>query len=158
MTQYLSPRLASLKISKRLPKFTSYILRNCYFLSYVFAFIFGISLITPVTNNWSNCEESRLLKLLLESVSHQVMSDSLWPHGLYSPWNSPCQNTGVGSLSLLQRVVPTQGSNPGLLHCRWILYQLSTREALVGSHQRRQRRKEKIYPFECRVPKNRMER
>ena len=49
------------------------------------------------------------------------MSDSLWPHGLYSPWNSPGQNTGVGSLSLLQGIFPTKGSNPGLLHCRWIL-------------------------------------
>ena len=46
-------------------------------------------------------------------------------HGLYSPWNSPGQNTGVGSLSLLQGIFPTQGSNPGLPHCRWILYQLS---------------------------------
>ena len=53
------------------------------------------------------------------------MSDSLWPHGLYSPWNSPGQNTGVGSLSLLQGIFPTQGSNPGLPHCRWLLYQLS---------------------------------
>ena len=53
------------------------------------------------------------------------MSDSLRPHGLYSPWNSPGQNTGVGSLSLLQGIFPTQGSNPGLPHCRWILYQLS---------------------------------
>ena len=33
---------------------------------------------------------------------------------LYSPWNSPGQNTGMGSLSLLQRILPTQGSNPGL--------------------------------------------
>ena len=41
------------------------------------------------------------------------------------PWNSPGQNTGVGSLSLLQGISPTQGSNPGLTHCRWILYQLS---------------------------------
>ena len=57
------------------------------------------------------------------------MSDSLQPHGLYSPWNSPDQNTGVGSLSLLQEIFPTQGSNPGLLHCRQILYQLSHREA-----------------------------
>ena len=57
--------------------------------------------------------------------SHSVMSDSLWPHGLYSPWNSPGQNTGVGSLSLLQGIFPTQGSNPGLMHCRQILYQLS---------------------------------
>ena len=35
------------------------------------------------------------------------------------------QNTGVGSLSLLQGIFPTQGSNPGLPHCRQILYQLS---------------------------------
>ena len=53
------------------------------------------------------------------------MYDSLWPHRQYNPWNSPGQNTGVGSLSLLQGIFPTQGSNPGLLHCRQILYQLS---------------------------------
>ena len=47
----------------------------------------------------------------------------------YSPWNSPGQNTGVGSLSLLQGIFPTQGSNPGLPHCRWILYQLSHQES-----------------------------
>ena len=39
------------------------------------------------------------------------MSDSLGPHGLYSPWNSPGQNTGVGSHSLLQGIFPTQGSS-----------------------------------------------
>ena len=43
------------------------------------------------------------------------------------PWNSPVQNPGVGSLSLLQGVFPIQGSNPGLLHCRWLLCQLSHR-------------------------------
>ena len=43
----------------------------------------------------------------------------------YSPWNFPGQNTGVGSLSLLQGIFPTQGSNSGLLLCRRILYQLS---------------------------------
>ena len=59
------------------------------------------------------------------SISCLVVSDSLWPHGPYSPWNSPGQNTGVGSLSLLQRIFPTQGWNPGLPHCLWILYQLS---------------------------------
>ena len=42
-----------------------------------------------------------------------------------SPWNSPDQNTGVGSLSLLQGIFLTQGLNPGLMHCRWIHYQLS---------------------------------
>ena len=41
------------------------------------------------------------------------------------PWNSPGQNTGVGSLSLLQGIFPTQGLNLGLPHCRQILYQLS---------------------------------
>ena len=55
----------------------------------------------------------------------KVVSDSLRSHGLYNPWNSPGQNTGVGSRSLLQEIFPTQGSNPGLLYCRWILYQLS---------------------------------
>ena len=50
---------------------------------------------------------------------------TLWPHRLYSPWNSLGQNTGMGSLSHLQGIFPTQGWNPGLPHCRWILYQLS---------------------------------
>jgi len=49
---------------------------------------------------------------------------------LYIPWNSPGQNTGVGSFSLLQGIFSIQGLNPGLPHCRWILYQLShTKEA-----------------------------
>ena len=39
-------------------------------------------------------------------------------------WNSPGWNTGVGSPSLLQGIFPTRGLNPGLLHHRWILYQL----------------------------------
>ena len=41
-----------------------------------------------------------------------VLSDSLRPHGLYSPWNSPGQNTGVGSCSLLQGIFPTAGIKP----------------------------------------------
>ena len=53
------------------------------------------------------------------------MSDSLRPHGPYSPWNSPGHNTGLGSLSLLQGIFPIQGWNPGFPHCRRILYQLS---------------------------------
>ena len=60
-----------------------------------------------------------------ESESCSVVSDSLRPHGLYRPWNSPGQNTGVGSYSLLQGIFLTQGSNSGLLPCRRILYQLS---------------------------------
>ena len=60
-----------------------------------------------------------------ESKSYSVVFDSLWSHGLYSPWSSPGQNTGVGSHSLLQGIFPTQGSNTGLPHWRWILHQLS---------------------------------
>ena len=57
------------------------------------------------------------------------------PHGLYSPWNPPGQDTDVGSLSLLQEIFPTQGWNPGLPHCRQFLYQLSHQGSL-GTSQR----------------------
>ena len=55
------------------------------------------------------------------------MSNSLQPHGmqrvrLLCQWNSAGKNTGVGSLSLLQGIFLTQGSNLGLLQCRQILY------------------------------------
>ena len=62
-----------------------------------------------------------------------------------SPWNSPGQNTGVGSLSLLQGIFPTQGSNPGLPHCRRILYQLSHKGSprILGWE---------VYPFSSRSP------
>ena len=56
----------------------------------------------------------------IESCS--VVPNSLRPHELYSPWNSPGQNTGVGNLSFLQGIFPTQGLNPGLPHCRQIIY------------------------------------
>ena len=61
-----------------------------------------------------------------------AVSDSFKPHGLYSLWNSPGQITGVGILSLLQGILPTQELNLGLLHCRQILYQLSHRESPFG--------------------------
>jgi len=70
-------------------------------------------------------KEGLLNKLGDESEIHLVVSDSFCPHGRYSPQDSPGQNIGVGSLSLLQGIFPTQGSNPGLQHCRRILYQLS---------------------------------
>ena len=66
------------------------------------------------------------------------------------PWtrNSPGQNPGVGSHSLLQGIFPTQGSNPGLPHCRQILYQLS--------HKRSPRILEWVaYPFSSRSSRNR---
>ena len=52
----------------------------------------------------------------------------LWPARLPCPWDSPGKNTGVGSHALLQGTFPTQGWNPGLLHCRQILYCLSHQE------------------------------
>ena len=72
----------------------------------------------------------RIKKSLLPPVlgmrwQELLSRDSLQPHGLHSPWNSLGQNPGVGSLSLLQGIFPTQGLNPGLLHCRQTLYQLS---------------------------------
>ena len=69
---------------------------------------------------WFSCQYHQS-----ESVSRSVMSDSLQPHELHIPWNSSGQNTRVGSFSLLHGIFPTQGSNPGLPHCRQILYQLS---------------------------------
>ena len=64
----------------------------------------------------------------VENESCSVTSNSLRPHGLYSPWNSLGQNTGVGSLSLFQGIFPTQGLNPGLSHCRQIFTSWATRE------------------------------
>ena len=58
-----------------------------------------------------------------DSVTPCPVSCSLPGSSVYG--NSPGKNTGVGSLSLLQGISPTQESNWGLLDCRWILYQLS---------------------------------
>ena len=62
-----------------------------------------------------------------ESVSNSIVSNSLQPHGLQPsrllcPQESPGNNTRGGLPFLLQGIFPTQGSNPGLLHCRQILY------------------------------------
>ena len=70
---------------------------------------------------WSWREISILMSEWV-SESHSVVSDSLQLHGLYSPWNSPGQNTEMGTLSLLQGIFPIQGSIPGLPLCRLILY------------------------------------
>ena len=80
---------------------------------------------SPSGKDWVGLRASALLPPSSSIESRSVVSDTLRPRGLYSPWNSPGQNTGVGSCSLLQGILPTQGSNPGLPHCRWILYQLS---------------------------------
>ena len=69
-----------------------------------------------------------------ESESRLALSDCLRSHGLYSPWNSPGQNNGVSSLSHLQGIFPTQGSNPGLPHCRQILIHPSHKGSLRIFH------------------------
>ena len=61
-------------------------------------------------------------------VSNSLRSHELQPCSLRCPWNSPGKSTGVGCHFLLQGIFPTQGSNPGLLDCRQILYQLSQRK------------------------------
>ena len=89
---------------------------------------------------WEGKSEYRKLKRIIhcilqlrynasESISRSVMSNSLWPHGLWPtrflcPWNSPGKNT-VGSQSLLQGIFPTQRLNPGLPHRKQIPYCLS---------------------------------
>ena len=68
-----------------------------------------------VRHDWAtNTFTSTLIKW---NESHSVVTDSLWPQIL--------QASGVGSLSLLQGIFPTEGLNPGLSHCRWIFYWLS---------------------------------
>ena len=76
---------------------------------------------------WSVRMEGDILKTKQGWSEVKVLQlwPTLRPHGLYSPWNSPGHITRVGSFSLLHGIFPTQGSNPGLPHCRWILYQLS---------------------------------
>ena len=68
--------------------------------------------------------------------SCSIVSDSVWPTRLLCPCDSPGKNTGVGSFSLRQGIFPTQGSNPGLLHRRPILYQLSHEGSLREGRDR----------------------
>ena len=72
----------------------------------------------------SGCKESNLTEQLKVKVKVTQSCPTLCDP-MDCPWNSPGQNTGLGSLSLLQGMFPTQGLNPGFLHCRWILYQLN---------------------------------
>ena len=95
-----------------------------------------MSILTRTGKNSSHiAERYNLIITRGQGESHSVMSDSLQPHGLYSPRNSLGQNTGVGSLFLLQGIFPTQGSNPGLPHWRQIFFFLiswATRGQSIG--------------------------
>ena len=83
------------------------------------------SLHATITGQNAGVWAESLFKFPLQKWKLLSRSDSLQPRGLYNPWNSPGQSTGVGSLSLLQGTFRTRGLNPGLPHCGWILYQLS---------------------------------
>ena len=72
--------------------------------------------------------------LISGSSAFSKSSLNIWKFMVYSPWNSPGQNTGVGSLCLLQWIFPTQKSNWSLLHCRQLLYQLSYQGKTTHRH------------------------
>ena len=102
------------------------------------AAVHGVAKSRTQVSDWTELNDCNFWKGLLSSVSWdnivfverkkvKVVSHSLQPHGLYSPWNPPGQNTGVGSISLLQGIFPPQGLNSGLPHCMWTPYQLSHR-------------------------------
>ena len=89
----------------------------------------------PQENGNKPTLELKICVCVCMCVSHSVMSDSFRPHELQlarliCPQNSPGKNTGIGCHSLLQGIVPTQGLNLGLPHCRQILYHLSHQGSL----------------------------
>ena len=83
---------------------------------------------------------SPLYALCCAVLSRSFMSDSLQPNGLQPPGSfvhgdSPGKNSGVGCHFLLQGIFPTQGSNPGLPHCKRLLYHLSHQGNLICTRQ-----------------------
>ena len=70
-----------------------------------------------------NNSPKKVYVCVCESLSHFQLFATPWM--FLCPWDSPSENTGLGCHSLLQRIFPTQGWNPGLLYCRQILYRLS---------------------------------
>ena len=103
----------------------------------------GSARLAPAKDGGELVTNPQFQPLLPNEVNVAWSCLTLRPYGLYSPWNYPGQDTGVGNPSLLQGIFPTQGSNPGLLHCGWIPYQLS--------HKGRPRILERVaYPFSSR--------
>ena len=71
------------------------------------------------------CQVNQDCFVLYFPVCHVWLFVTPWTVACFRPWNSPGKSTGVGSHCFLQVIFPTQGLNPGLLHCRQILYHLS---------------------------------
>ena len=78
------------------------------------------------------CDAERSHIGMVESESHSVVSDSLWPHGLYNPWNSPGQNSGVDNFSLIQGIFPTRDQTQASYIAGRFSTSWATREALRG--------------------------
>ena len=83
----------------------------------------------PWLLSWASKMRSSSYEAWKVKVKVAQSCPTLRPQGLYSSWNFPGQNTGVDSLSLLQGIFPTQGSNPGLPHCSGFFTNWATREA-----------------------------
>ena len=99
-------------------------------LSFLFCHVQNELGLTVGTDLGSELGRKMLQTQKRDHVSHSVMSESLWLHGLqptrlHCPWDFPGKNTGAGCHSLLQGIFLTQRSNPGLPHCGQILYCLS---------------------------------
>ena len=114
-SNWISSGLGGLTLSLELPQFLQWTCRtrHCPYLSWCFHTTYGPC--WAFSTWWKvKVKVAQSCLTLCDPIGYT-----------YSPWNSPGQNTRVGSLSILQGIYPTQGSNPGLWHCRRILYQLS---------------------------------
>ena len=69
--------------------------------------------------------KSESMKVKVKSLSRVRLFATPWTVSYQAPWDFQGKNTGVGCHFLLQGIFPTQGSNPGLLHCRQTIYCLS---------------------------------
>ena len=113
-----------------------------YSSKYIYKIYEGSFILNILSCIWVvRCSHNTLYKIITLTITYMKVKViqsclTLWDsmdcivHELYSPWNSPGQNTRVGSLSLLKGIFPIEGLNPGLPHCRWILYQLSYQGSL----------------------------
>jgi len=110
-----------------------------------------------------NCTLDFLLSMCVSLVSQSCLTlcnpmDSSLP-GSSVHGDSPGKNPGVGSHSLLRRIFPTQGSNPGLQHCSWLLYCLSNQgNPYIHIHKFIYERKKKKEKKEGRKEKGKKEK
>ena len=87
----------------------------------------GVSSVVLIPSQWEFDPFLFSRVLCAQSLSRVQLFATPWtiPNRLLCPWDSPGKNIVVGCHALLQGVFPTQELNPGLLHCRWILYCLN---------------------------------